>query len=169
MVGLSACSLNAPATGERAATRPRGPKKVIVVGAGLAGLAAAYELTQAGHDATILEARQRVGGRVHTLREPFSDDLHAETGGLFIPDNHHFTLKYVGLFNLPLDPVVPRATRGHLYYVRGRRIRLSRGASVAWPFDLTPEETQLGLSGMWRKYVLAGVKELGEVTAPGWP
>jgi len=43
----------------------RGPaKKIIVIGAGLAGLCAAYELTQAGHDVTVLEAQLRPGGRV---------------------------------------------------------------------------------------------------------
>jgi monoamine oxidase len=47
-------------------------KKIIVVGAGMAGLAAAYELLCAGHDPLILEAQQRVGGRVYTLREPLS-------------------------------------------------------------------------------------------------
>lgn len=48
--------------------RPR-RKSVIILGAGLAGLSAAYKLSQAGHDVTILEARTRAGGRVHTLRE----------------------------------------------------------------------------------------------------
>ncbi len=53
------------------------PKKVIVIGAGLAGLSAAYELQQARHDVTILEAQTRVGGRVSTLRDFFSDGLDA--------------------------------------------------------------------------------------------
>src|ERR1700736_4229309 len=48
-------------------------KKVIVIGAGMAGLCAGYELGRAGHDVTILESRTRAGGRVLTLREPFSD------------------------------------------------------------------------------------------------
>jgi monoamine oxidase len=50
------------------------PKCVIIVGAGLAGQSAAYELTQAGHDVTVLEARTRPGGRVYTLRDPFPRD-----------------------------------------------------------------------------------------------
>lgn len=44
-------------------------KMVIIVGAGLAGLSAAYELTQAAHRVTALQARTRSGGRVHTLRD----------------------------------------------------------------------------------------------------
>lgn len=52
------------------------PKKVVIVGAGLAGLSAGYELKRAGHTPVILEAQQRVGGRVYTLREPFTEGLY---------------------------------------------------------------------------------------------
>jgi monoamine oxidase len=86
----------------------KGPaKKVLILGAGLSGLVAGYELMQLGHDVTILEARNRPGGRVHTLREPFSDGLYAEEGAARIPTNHDLTLKYVELFQLPLEPMYP--------------------------------------------------------------
>jgi monoamine oxidase len=81
------------------------PKKILIIGAGMAGLCAGYELTQLGHDVTILEARTRPGGRVHTLREPFSDGLYAEAGAARIPDNHDLTLKYVKLFGVTLEPM----------------------------------------------------------------
>jgi monoamine oxidase len=83
------------------------PKKIIIIGAGIAGLLAGYELTQLGHQVTILEARARPGGRVHTLREPFADGLYAEAGAARIPDNHDLVLKYVKLFRLPLEPMYP--------------------------------------------------------------
>ena len=56
------------------------PKKVIVVGAGMAGLVAAFELAQVGHDVIVLESQTRVGGRVYTLGEKdgFSKGLHCE-------------------------------------------------------------------------------------------
>src|SRR5215213_2986523 len=71
-----------PATPATPANVGGKPRKVIVVGAGLAGLAAAYELVQLGYDVTVLEARTRPGGRVHTLRSPFSDGLYAEAGAI---------------------------------------------------------------------------------------
>jgi monoamine oxidase len=77
-------------------------KKVIVVGAGLAGLTAAYELAQAGHQVTVLEAQSRPGGRVCTLRDPFADGLYAEAGGEWIGPSHHYIRHYVRLFNLEL-------------------------------------------------------------------
>ena len=44
-------------------------RKVIVLGAGIAGLVAAYELEQAGFAVTVLEARDRIGGRAWTIRD----------------------------------------------------------------------------------------------------
>ena len=82
-------------------------KKIIIIGAGITGLSAAFELTQLGHQVTILEARARPGGRIHTLREPFADGLYAEAGAARIPDNHDLTLRYVKLLGLPLEPMYP--------------------------------------------------------------
>ena len=56
---------------------------VIVIGAGMAGLAAARELTRAGLQVEILEARDRIGGRVHTVRDP-SLDYPVEMGAEFV-------------------------------------------------------------------------------------
>jgi len=82
-------------------------QKILIVGAGMAGLVAGYELSQLGHEVTILEARTRPGGRVQTLREPFSDGQYAEGGAARIPENHDLTLKYVKLFDVPLEPMYP--------------------------------------------------------------
>src|SRR5258705_7018103 len=57
--------------------------RVVVAGAGLAGLSAAHHLARAGAAVTILDARDYAGGRVRTIRD-FSAGQHAELGGEFI-------------------------------------------------------------------------------------
>src|SRR6185503_9488817 len=57
-----------PAAAEPFAMTPGGGRKVVVLGAGIAGLVSAYELRKAGWDVTVLEARDRVGGRSWTVR-----------------------------------------------------------------------------------------------------
>src|ERR1044071_8269240 len=57
---------------------------VLVVGAGLAGLSAAVRLRKDGARVTVVEARDRVGGRVMTIRNVFANGQHAEAGGDFI-------------------------------------------------------------------------------------
>jgi monoamine oxidase len=79
-------------------------RTAIVVGAGLAGLSAAYELNRAGWNVTVLEARDRVGGRVYSLR-CFSDGLVAEGGGEFIEETHTRILGYAEQFDLKLGRV----------------------------------------------------------------
>ena len=90
----------------------------------MAGLVSGYELSKLGHDVTILEARTRPGGRVHTLREPFEDGLYAEEGAARIPDEHDLTLKYVNTFNLPLEPFYPDALKA-VRFDRDRREEVS--------------------------------------------
>jgi monoamine oxidase len=165
---LSAPSSSAFALGQGALERRGAPKKVVIIGAGLAGLSAAYELSLAGHDVTVLEARTRPGGRVHTLRDTFPEGLYAEAGATRIPDHHHFTLKYADRFGLTLDPFQPPALPS-VYYVRGRRMKVTAGQDVEWPYELTAEERKLGLSGMRQKYIWSMLSELGDVTDPRWP
>jgi len=117
---------------------------------------------------TVLEARTRPGGRVHTLRDDFADGLYAEAGAARIPNHHHFTLKYAELFGLTLDPFLPPDVPT-VYHVRGQRIKVAPGREVDWPYKLTPEERRLGLGGMRQKYVRSMLGELGDATDPGWP
>jgi monoamine oxidase len=78
-------------------------KRVIVAGAGLAGLSAARELETAGARVTIVEARDRVGGRVHTIRTGFAGGLHAEAGADLIEGGQSFVLELAA--SLGLKPV----------------------------------------------------------------
>ena len=147
------------------------PRRVLILGAGLAGLSAGWELDRAGYDVTILEARTRPGGRVYTLREPFSDGLYAEAGAGRIQDSHEFTLRFVKEFNLTLDPFWP--TEGaNVTYVRGKRILTPAGTPPNLndiPLNFSPEERALGLGGSLQKYIFSSVEALGDPDKAGWP
>ena len=93
-------------------------QKIIVIGAGMSGLVAAYELVRAGHDVTILEARDRIGGRVLTIRSPFSNNHFAEGGAARIKPSHNLTIGYANHFNLNLDP---------FYATSGDYVNMSNG------------------------------------------
>jgi monoamine oxidase len=98
---------------------------VIVLGAGLAGLGAAVTLARAGIDVRVLEARDRVGGRVQTVREPFADGLYVEAGGEFISGAHHVLRDWLDAYGIELMPV----TGGLQVFALGGEIR--RGEDLA--------------------------------------
>jgi monoamine oxidase len=99
-----------------ALARSRG--RVVVVGAGLAGLAAASELRRAGLDVQVLEARSVVGGRVRTIRSVFEEGQHAEAGGEFIDQSHVAVRRAVRRLGLRLEPFGGAET---VVYTDGRR------------------------------------------------
>jgi monoamine oxidase len=155
----------------QALSHPASAKKVVIVGAGLAGLVAGYELTLAGHDVSILEAQLRPGGRVQTVREPFSDGLYTEAGAARIPDNHDLTLRYVKHFGLTLVPFFPNKL-SMVYSLEGERIKCRSWTDVDLaqvPLNLTAEERRLGMSGLLQKYLGDALNDIGDPTAAGWP
>ena len=86
-------------SGAGSSAQTRAGKRIIVVGAGFSGLAAAFELKSAGYDVLVLEARNRVGGRVITFRD-FVPGKHVEGGGELVGSNHPTWVAYADRFKL---------------------------------------------------------------------
>ena len=96
---------------------PRGAS-VLILGAGMAGLTAAYELRNAGYKVQVLEYNARAGGRNWTLRGgdrytelggqtqqcEFDKDLYINPGPWRIPYHHHGMMHYTKLLKIPLEP-----------------------------------------------------------------
>lgn len=164
---LRAAELDLPRVIRRGA-----PKNIAILGAGLAGLVAGYELNRAGHHVTIFEAQLHPGGRVRTLREPFSDGLYAEAGAGRIPTTHLITRKYVSEFGLKLEPFWPTKL-ADIYYLNGRRIKVQRGTEPDFtkiPLKLLPAERALGsFDAIEKKYIGKPVQEAGSEPAAEWP
>jgi monoamine oxidase len=124
---------------------PTRSARVIVVGAGMAGLACAELLTDAGHDVTVLEGRARVGGRIETLRAPFAAGLYAEAGAMRLPTSHGLTMAYVDRFGLETFPFT--LTNPNCYvHLHGIRRRLS---------EVEADPALLGFEGVQEVPVLA--------------
>ncbi|BAY41333.1 L-amino acid oxidase (plasmid) [Nostoc sp. NIES-2111] len=116
-------------------------RKVIVVGAGISGLVAAYELTAVGHDVTILEASKRIGGRVLTLRGAFQGEDLLELGAARIPSNHHLTLGYIKHFGLKISQFAP-ADGKYLTIKDGKRLLIPAKVLFQNQPQIRPQEIQ---------------------------
>jgi monoamine oxidase len=115
--------------------------RVVILGAGLAGMTVAYELGKVGYDCRVLEARARPGGRVFTVRRgmvseedgptqtaAFDEGLYFNAGPMRISHHHHTTLAYCRELRVPVEVFVPDCESAYVYQTRGplagRRLRL---------------------------------------------
>jgi monoamine oxidase len=133
--------------------------RIVVAGAGLAGLIAARDLEAHGAEVIVVEARDRVGGRVHTVRAGFADGQHAEAGADLIEAEQTHVLALAT--ELGLNPV--RILRhGWGFYgpdKTGRlRIRSGPGAFGEAARRLEPEIAQYQLAeGRWDSPITAAI------------
>jgi monoamine oxidase len=140
-------------------TRPQPPKRVLIIGGGLAGLVAAFELRRQGHEPIVLEAQNRVGGRIYTLRD-FAPGLYAEAGAMRIPRAHDLTVEYCNLFKLPLRPFVMGNPKG-LVYIGGVRMTAAEAAAnpQKLPFELAAHEQGRSADALWEE-AIADIRQM---------
>ena len=142
---------------EEAAQTEASSRQVLVLGAGLAGLAAAYELNKAGFGVTVLEARTRPGGRVYTARDPFADGLYAEMGPEYVDAADEFDHRYCKEFGLK----VMTAKLYDAIFVRGKKFRMKsfKENKEKLPFEGTEPGVLFGQEHPYLKSITETVKD----------
>lgn len=144
-------------------------RRVIVIGAGVAGLCAAWGLRAAGFSPIVLERTERVGGRIYTLRDHFGAQ-YVELGATRIPGNHPLPLAYIRHFGLPLV-AYPCDKARQIYSVLGRRFVSSylRGADYPDDLGLTPDELHLDAESLHDYYTERALRSVSDPRDPDWP
>ncbi|MEU4804190.1 NAD(P)/FAD-dependent oxidoreductase [Actinosynnema sp. NPDC023587] len=114
-------------------------RKVVVVGAGIAGLTTALLLKEAGHEVVVLEGQNRVGGRILTHRG-FAGDLYGEFGAMRFPEQHPLVQHLIKeRFALATRPF-PMYDEDTFIYLQGKGVRRKDFRADSFSFDLSAEE-----------------------------
>lgn len=104
-------------------------RRVVVVGAGFAGLAAAYELSSAGYEVTVVEARKRAGGRVLSFGD-FVPGKNVEGGAELIGSNHPAWVAYADRFGLEFLDVTEAEGVEFPLSLGGKRVEAKEAAAL---------------------------------------
>jgi monoamine oxidase len=140
--------------------------KVVVIGAGFAGLCCADELAAAGYQVTILEARDRVGGRVHSRKDVIPGKI-VEMGGEFIGSNQPIWMAYAKRFNFEL---IPRAAVEGAIHLNGKLLKPA-DAKALWE-GIRKVQERLNVEAKevhaYRAWETPGAKQLDNRSLGDW-
>ncbi len=146
-----------------------GGRRVVVVGAGFAGLACSYELHTAGYAVTVIEARNRVGGRVLTVRDLVPGKT-IEGGGELIGSNHPTWVAYAQRFGLRFHDVTTGERAASPVWLNGRLLTPKEVKALFEELDaayqgMTADAASIDADEPWRS---PDASRLDRMSAADW-
>ncbi|MDT7807045.1 MAG: monoamine oxidase [Acidobacteriota bacterium] len=177
-LGLGGVALltRAGALAQAVASAPR----IAIVGGGIAGLNAAYQLSKVGLRATVYEASDTLGGRIRTARGLVAPDVYSELGGEFIDSSHADLIQLAREFHLPRYDrmeLSERRLKQDDYFINGTRYTEQQvvsefkgiAKSIKQDQDVLPKNVTYRHPGAARKYDIISVEEyFQQLGVRGW-
>ncbi len=163
--GILAVSSSGQAKTRTAQRKPLGgssKQHVLVLGAGTAGLTAALSLKQQGHQVTVIEYQNRVGGRLWSL--PLEGGQFTEAGAGHFSADMPLVLSLVKRYKLPLLTINDGSPR---YLFNGKSADAFK--LLDWPWALNQDEKRSTVASLLAHYLWESGIELNQVLAPNWP
>uniref|UniRef100_A0A194ARU8 L-amino-acid oxidase n=1 Tax=Sistrurus tergeminus TaxID=8757 RepID=A0A194ARU8_SISTE len=141
-------------------TATSNPKRVVIVGAGMAGLSAAYVLAGAGHEVTVLEASERAGGRVQTYRND-REGWYANLGPMRLPEKHRIVREYIRKFGLELNEFFQENDNAW-YFIKNirKRVQEVKNNPGLLKYPVKPSEKGKSAGQLYKESLRKVVEEL---------
>ena len=140
--------------------------RVVVVGAGLAGLAAAHDLVEAGIDVRVIEQADRAGGRIRTIRGAFDDGAWVDAGGQTSGPGYANFFYYATKMGLELEPqTVFQPGSDTVLHLGGQLYsgKALREDPAGWPVALKDDEKPLAPARLLGYYLRPIAQEIATV------
>ena len=113
---------------------PQSPPRIAIIGAGIAGLNACYQLKKLGIASTVYEASSRVGGRMFTMKDVFGTGLTTDIGGEFVDTTHTDILQLASELGLPLYHLEDDHLTAKTYFFGGKELTQADLREALEPF-----------------------------------
>lgn len=161
LAGLGGLALSACSPRSSTAKDPT----VIIVGAGLAGMAAAYELRKAGLNVRLIEQSARAGGRIHSVRGHFDGDAVVELGGTELASSYTNFLGYCEALDVAFEEQTGERSGRDVLLHEGEEFysvnALRTGAK--WPNQMTAAERAVAPFGLLGAFTRADAARIATV------
>jgi monoamine oxidase len=143
-------------------------KKIVIIGAGIAGLNAAHQLKKIGLDATVYEANNRTGGRMYTIKNYFGENITTDIGGEFVDTNHEEIIALAKEFKLEFYDLRTEQLTSKTFYFGGRNYSEEELGEALKPFVAEIEKNIRSLPEIKNYTTAASFEKLDQLSIAGY-